>query len=37
MCAVIEEGSSPDRMDAMVWAVTELMLRRKAEPRVRGV
>ncbi len=37
MCAVIEEGQSPDRLDAMVWAVTEVMLRKRAEPRVRGV
>jgi phage terminase large subunit-like protein len=29
-------GRSPDRADAMVWAMTELMLgRRRAEPRVR--
>jgi phage terminase large subunit-like protein len=29
-------GRSPDRADAMVWALTELMLgRRRAEPRVR--
>lgn len=28
-------GASPDRADAMVWALTELMLRRKrAEPRI---
>ncbi len=37
MCSVIEEGSSPDRLDAMVWAVTELVLKKRAEPRVRGV
>jgi phage terminase large subunit-like protein len=37
MCTVIEDGRSPDRLDAMVWAVTELMLKRRAEPRVRGV
>jgi phage terminase large subunit-like protein len=31
-------GRSPDRADALVWAVTELMLgRRGAEPRVRVV
>ena len=30
-------GASPDRADAMVWALTELMLSKdKAEPRVRG-
>jgi len=27
-------GPSPDRADAMVWGVTELMLGRRAEPRV---
>ena len=30
-------GRSPDRADALVWALTELMLGRKAEPRVRGL
>jgi len=30
-------GRSPDRADALVWAVTELMLGKKAEPRVRGL
>jgi phage terminase large subunit-like protein len=29
-------GRSPDRADALVWALHELMLGRKAEPRVRG-
>ena len=29
-------GRSPDRADAMIWAMTELMLgRRRAEPRIR--
>ncbi|QFU17093.1 DNA-packaging protein [Microvirga thermotolerans] len=28
-------GRSPDRLDALVWALTELMLREAAEPRVR--
>jgi phage terminase large subunit-like protein len=37
MCSVIGEGASPDRLDALVWAVTELMLRKSGEPRVRGV
>jgi phage terminase large subunit-like protein len=37
MCSVIGEGESPDRLDALVWAVTELMLRKNAEPRVRGI
>jgi phage terminase large subunit-like protein len=38
MCSAIGEGmKSPDRMDALVWAVGELLLRRRAEPRVRMV
>jgi phage terminase large subunit-like protein len=37
MCSAIGEGASPDRLDALVWAVTELMLKKSAEPRVRGV
>lgn len=38
MCAAIENGKSPDRLDALVWAVTELVFaKRKAEPRVRMV
>lgn len=36
MCSAIGEGTkSPDRLDALVWAVSDLMLRRRAEPRVR--
>jgi phage terminase large subunit-like protein len=36
MCSGIGEGQkSPDRLDALVWAVSDLMLRRRAEPRVR--
>jgi phage terminase large subunit-like protein len=31
------EGRSPDRADAMVWAITELIIRAAAEPRVRGL
>ena len=30
-------GRSPDRADAMVWALTELMLHGKGEPSVRGL
>ncbi len=38
MCAGIGIGAkSPDRLDALVWAVTDLMLRRQGEPRVRGI
>ncbi len=36
MCSAIRAGlKSPDRLDALVWAVTDLMLRRTANPRVR--
>lgn len=31
----LSDGRSPDRLDALVWAVTELALRERAEPRVR--
>ncbi|MEQ1902425.1 MAG: terminase family protein [Devosia sp.] len=41
MCAFgpdgLSEGHSPDRVDALVWAMTELMLGREGQPRVRGV
>ena len=30
-------GRSPDRADALVWALTELMLKPQAQPRVRGL
>jgi phage terminase large subunit-like protein len=30
-------GGSPDRMDALVWALTSLMLGGQGEPRVRGM
>jgi phage terminase large subunit-like protein len=30
-------GGSPDRVDALVWALTDLMLRAQAEPRIRWV
>jgi predicted phage terminase large subunit-like protein len=30
-------GRSPDRLDALVWALTELLLRERPEPRVRFV
>ncbi len=40
MCAFgsdgLADGHSPDRVDALVWALTELLLGR-AEPRVRGI
>nr|WP_235860447.1 terminase family protein [Roseibium suaedae] len=31
----LTSGRSPDRMDALVWAITELLLGPRAEPRVR--
>ena len=37
MCSVIEDGKSPDRLDALVWAVTDLVFRKKVTPRVRVV
>jgi phage terminase large subunit-like protein len=42
MCAFgldgLSSGRSPDRLDALVWAVTHLMLGRRAgEPRIRGL
>jgi len=30
-------GRSPDRLDALVWALTALMLEGSSEPRVRGL
>jgi phage terminase large subunit-like protein len=30
-------GRSPDRLDALVWAITALSYGARAEPRVRGV
>ena len=36
MCTRIGEGGqSPDRLDALVWAVSDLVLHRRPEPRVR--
>lgn len=43
MCGLMAGGSyagpgrSPDRADALVWALTELMLKPQGEPRVRAV
>jgi phage terminase large subunit-like protein len=38
MCSAIRDGArSPDRLDALVWAVSDLMLRRGPEPRVRTI
>ena len=33
----LSSGRSPDRLDALVWAVTHLMLGPKSAPRVRGL
>jgi len=33
----LSNGCSPDRLDALVWAIGELLLGGKGEPRVRGV
>jgi phage terminase large subunit-like protein len=33
----LSSGRSPDRLDALVWALTALMLDRGGEPRVRGI
>jgi phage terminase large subunit-like protein len=38
MCAFTACGTrSPDRLDALVWALTELVLRRPREPRIRTI
>jgi phage terminase large subunit-like protein len=37
MCSAVTDGESPDRLDALVWALTDLMLSPRAEPRVRVV
>lgn len=33
----LSSGRSPDRLDALVWALTALMLEGGGEPRIRGV
>ena len=33
----LAHGKSPDRLDALVWAITELMLTSRAEPRMRTI
>ncbi len=41
MCSIgpdgLAEGVSPDRLDALVWAVSELALQQNNEPRIRGL
>lgn len=34
-CAGFEGDGSPDRADAMVWAMGELFAKRRTEPRIR--
>jgi phage terminase large subunit-like protein len=31
----LSDGKSPDRLDALVWALSELMLTRAGTPRIR--
>ena len=33
----LSSGRSPDRLDALVWVMTALTFRARAEPRVRGL
>lgn len=33
----LSSGRSPDRLDALVWALTALVLDRRGEPKIRGV
>jgi phage terminase large subunit-like protein len=33
----LSSGTSPDRLDALVWAVTELTMRTRGEPRIRSL
>ncbi len=33
----LSDGRSPDRLDALVWALTELMLCERVEPRIRSL
>ncbi len=33
----LSDGASPDRLDALVWALTELMLDRPSPPRIRSL
>ena len=37
MCSYDGEGKSPDRMDALVWALTELFGKKRAQPKVRAL
>jgi phage terminase large subunit-like protein len=33
----LSDGRSPDRLDALVWALTELMLGVRTAPRIRSL
>ena len=33
----LSSGRSPDRLDALVWALSALMLTKDGKPRVRGI
>jgi len=33
----LSSGRSPDRLDALVWALSALMLKKEGKPRVRGI
>ena len=33
----LSSGRSPDRLDALVWALSALMLTREGKPRIRGL
>ncbi|MBL4801730.1 MAG: DNA-packaging protein [Emcibacter sp.] len=41
MCSLtgagLSDGKSPDRVDAMVWAVTELLLKTQGRPQIRNI
>jgi phage terminase large subunit-like protein len=37
MCQYDGEGESPDRMDALVWALTDLFGVKRTEPRIRNL
>ncbi len=37
LCSYDGQGKSPDRLDALVWALTELFGKKKAQPKVRAL
>ena len=36
-CGGLSDASNPDRLDALVWALTELVLNRHLGPRIRSL